>query len=144
MGAGLWSWGDMLSTAEIWGSDSGLVFLLHNQFAVWIPLHITLNIQSTFDPAQSHPPFLSPLANFTSSLFHPLTSLFHLQTPMFSLYCSHHDNNSHIKMFRIAFLVFFFFFSPTNLSKNVSTLSISLQNTCHFPLATVDSAHTAF
>lgn len=43
VGAGLTSYGDALSTAAIWGSDSGLVFLLHNQFAVWIPLHTTRN-----------------------------------------------------------------------------------------------------
>lgn len=50
VGAGLCSCGDALSMAAIWGSDSGLVFLLHNQFAVWIPLHITLNIHSSPDP----------------------------------------------------------------------------------------------
>lgn len=53
VGAGLRSCGDALSTAAIWGSDSGLVFLLHNQFAVWIPLHTTLTIHSSLDPSKS-------------------------------------------------------------------------------------------
>lgn len=81
VGAGLWSCGDALSTAEIWSSDSGLVFLLHNQFAVWIPLHITLNMHSSPDPAKSlfffHPlpisrcPFFSPAHIFVYLTFKP-------------------------------------------------------------------------
>lgn len=80
VGAGLWSCGDALSTAEIWSSDSRLVFLLHNQFAVWIPLHITLNMHSSPDPAKS-------LFSFTLCQFHVVPfftcshlCLSHLQT----------------------------------------------------------------
>lgn len=71
VGAGLWSYGNALSTAAIWGSDSGLVFLLHNQFAVWIPLHITLNILSMLDPLKSIFSFslFPPYTYSTSSLF---------------------------------------------------------------------------
>lgn len=47
-------WG--CSIAEIWGSDSRLVFLLHNQFAVWIPFYTTLNMHCSLDPAKT--PFL--------------------------------------------------------------------------------------
>lgn len=60
MGAGLRSCGNALSTEEIWGSDSRLVFLLHNQFAVWIPSHKTRNTNSPLDPAQSLTSFLHP------------------------------------------------------------------------------------
>lgn len=52
-GAGLKSRRDSEYTAAIWGSDRGLVFLLHNQFTVWIPLHITLNIHLSLDPLKS-------------------------------------------------------------------------------------------
>lgn len=53
VGAGLKSRRDSEHTAAIWGSDRGLVFLLHNQFTVWIPLHITLNIHLSLDPLKS-------------------------------------------------------------------------------------------
>lgn len=68
VGARLWSCGDALSVAEIWGSDSRLVFLLHNQCAVWIPLHISLNMYSQLDPAKSLPPFPHSTDFYSSSL----------------------------------------------------------------------------
>lgn len=51
-------WG--CSTAEIWGSDSRLVFLLHNQFAVWIPFYTTLNMHCSLDPAKNLSSFPPP------------------------------------------------------------------------------------
>lgn len=116
VGAGLWSCGDAPSTAEIWGSDSRLVFLRHNQFAVWIPLHITLNTHSPLDPAKS----LSSFLPLPISLHVFFTGL-HLCFTFKNLRCpiSITVNNSHMKRSRIHFHYFFF-------STNFSKTSISL------------------
>lgn len=92
VGAGLRSCGDALSTAQICGSDSRLVFLLHNQFAVWIPLHITLNTQSLLDPAKSLFSFLTPPIFI---IFYWFTALFHLK--MSNLYPFIHLTNPYIQ-----------------------------------------------
>lgn len=112
VGAGLWSCGDAPSTAEIWGSDSRLVFLLHNQFAVWIPLHITLNTHTLLDPAKSLSSFLPP-RQFHCMSFSPACIFV---SPSKTLRCpiSITVNNSHMKRSRIHFYYFFF---STNLSK---------------------------
>lgn len=74
VGAELRSCGDAVSTAAIWGSDCGLVFLLHNQFAVWIPLHEALSIHFSPDPAKSLS-LLFPLHQ-CDFIFFPPVSLF--------------------------------------------------------------------
>lgn len=118
MGARLWSCGDALSTAAIWGSDSGLVFLLHNQFAVWIPLHITLNIHSCRISLLLL--LLSRSTNFTSVLFFFLFILLFASPSNLNLYHSTNIINSHMKL-SIIYLSCFFF------SHNLSKPSLLLQ-----------------
>lgn len=145
MGAGLWSCGDALSTAAIWGSDGGLVFLLHNQFAVWIPLHITLNIHSSLDLAKSLSSF--SFYRFLSHFHLFALCLLHLQTLRRPIcICPATRINSHMKLSRIHFfhLTSFLFLLLTSLSPPPPSSSISLQNVCRVPLATADSAPTAF
>lgn len=122
MGAGLWSCGNALSTEEIWGSDSRLVLLLHNQFAVWIPLHKTRNTHSPLDSAQSLTCILHPPISLLS-IFHLLASLFLRQNPQMLNLCHYkqlpHDAVQKSLLFfcRLNSLDFFFCFSATNHSK---------------------------
>lgn len=138
VGAGLWSCGDAPSTAEIWGSDSRLVFLLHNQFAVWIPLHITLNTHTLLDPAKSLSSFLPPpisLHVFFTGL-HLCFTFKNLKMP--NLY---HCKQLPHEAVQNSFLLCLFFYQPL---QNVHFPCFLLQNACLFPIATVDSAPTAF
>lgn len=113
VGAGLRSCGDAVSTAAIWGSDSGLVFLLHNQFAVWIPLHITLNIHLSLDPLKSLLAFL--FISLSAKSDHNFTSPSNLEKTLSQSLHKHKASQKTILFLffhkQQTFFILFYFFS---------------------------------
>lgn len=141
VGAGLQSCGNASSTAAIWGSDSGLVFLLHNQFAVWIPLHITLNIHSLLDLVKSCSWFFF----FFFHQFHLICLVPHffvgvtfipwgVRSPVLKI----------MEYANLSWKLTSHYFFPPLTPQNLYFSNNSIKNVWVFLLATVNSAPTAF
>lgn len=116
------------------------MFLLHNQFAVWIPLHITLNIHSLLDPAKSLSFFLpSPVSLHLS--FQPLASLFVSPSNLEMSNLCRSNIFTELKAVQNSHLSVLFFLLT---SLGTSHLLFLSKMCVVFPLVTVDSAPTAF